>query len=130
MNAKSLCIPFATGALLLSVCAGASAADSRTLEKCMAGASTTMAMVDCNTQETRQQDARLNSAYTSAMSALGGNRRKQLQAVQRLWIKYRDANCNFMGSATGASIDQVNGSACRLDMTRTRAQALENLLGP
>ena len=49
---------------------------------------------------------------------------------QRLWIKYRDANCAFAGSATGGTIDQVNGSGCVLDMTQTRAQELEDLVGP
>ena len=58
------------------------------------------------------------------------DKRLPLQDVQRLWIKYRDANCGFAGSATGGTIDQVNGSGCVLDMTQTRAQELEDLVGP
>jgi len=30
----------------------------------------------------------------------------------------------------GGTIDQVNGSGCVLDMTQTRAQELEDLVGP
>ena len=66
----------------------------------------------------------------TALAAQEGARKQQLQDVQRLWIKYRDANCGFAGSATGGTIDQVNGTGCVLDMTQTRAQELEDLVGP
>jgi uncharacterized protein YecT (DUF1311 family) len=120
----------AAGALLLALCGTAAAADTPALKKCMDGASTTADMVGCNVKEAKVQDARLNTAYKTALAAQEGNRRQQLQDVQRLWIKYRDANCGFIGSATGGTIDQVNGSGCVLDMTQARAQALENLVGP
>ena len=120
----------AIGALLLVLCGAASAAENAALQKCMDGANTTADMVNCNTKETKVQDKRLNAAYKTALAAQEGARKQQLQDVQRLWIKYRDANCAFAGSATGGSIDQVNGSGCVLDMTQTRAQELENLVGP
>jgi len=93
-------------------------------------ANTTADMVNCNAKETKVQDKRLNTAYKTALTAQEGARKQQLQDVQRLWIKYRDANCAFAGSATGGTIDQVNGSGCVLDMTQTRAQELEDLVGP
>ncbi|WP_339531105.1 lysozyme inhibitor LprI family protein [Pseudomonas mucidolens] len=127
MKAQTLAI----SALLLALCGTASAADSSpTLQKCMDNANTTVAMVGCNTRETKVQDKRLNSAYKAAMAAQEGARKQQLQDVQRLWIKYRDANCAFAGSASGGSIDQINGSGCLLDMTQTRAEELENLVRP
>ena len=119
----------AAGALLLTVC-GTAAADNAALKKCMDGANTTADMVGCNVKETKVQDARLNRAYKTALAAQEGTRKQQLQDLQRLWIKYRDANCAFAGSATGGTIDQVNGSGCVLDMTQTRAQELEDLVGP
>jgi len=130
MNRKHLLVPFAASALLLALCGTASADENPALKKCMDGANTTADMVDCNTKETKVQDARLNAAYKAAMTAMEGNRKQQLQDVQRQWIKFRDANCGFAGSATGGTIDQVNGSGCLLDMTQTRAQELENLVGP
>ena len=117
-------------ALLLAVCGTASAADNAALKKCMDTANTTVDMVSCNAKEAKVQDKRLNTAYKTALAAQDGARKQQLQDVQRLWIKYRDANCAFAGSATGGSIDQVNGSGCVLDMTQTRAQELEDLVGP
>lgn len=120
----------AAGALLLAMCGMAAADDNPTLKKCLDGADTTADMVGCNVKEAKVQDARLNKAYKTALEAQEGNRKQELQDVQRLWIKYRDANCGFIGSATGGTIDQVNGTGCVLDMTQARAQELENLVGP
>ncbi|CRM20214.1 MULTISPECIES: lysozyme inhibitor LprI family protein [Pseudomonas] len=120
----------AAGTVLLALCGTASAADNAALKKCMDGANTTVEMVSCNVKEAKVQDTRLNKAYKTALAAQKGSRKQQLQDVQRLWIKYRDANCAFAGSATGGTIDQVNGTGCMLDMTQTRAQELENLVGP
>ncbi|CRM20685.1 lysozyme inhibitor LprI family protein [Pseudomonas sp. 24 R 17] len=120
----------AASTVLLALCGTASAADNAALKKCMDGANTTVEMVSCNVKEAKVQDTRLNKAYKTALAAQKGSRKQQLQDVQRLWIKYRDANCAFAGSATGGTIDQVNGTGCMLDMTQTRAQELENLVGP
>lgn len=117
-------------AVLLALCGNASAADNAALKKCMDSANTTAEMVGCNTQAAKVQDDRLNKAYKTALAAQEGPRKQQLQDVQRLWIKYRDANCAFAGSATGGTIDQINGSGCVVDMTQTRAQELEDLVGP
>jgi uncharacterized protein YecT (DUF1311 family) len=120
----------AAGTLLLAVCGAATAADNPALKKCMDGANTTADMVGCNVKEAKVQDRRLNKAYKIALAAQEGTRKQQLQDLQRLWIKYRDANCGFVGSATGGTIDQVNGTGCVLDMTQARAQELEDLVGP
>ena len=117
-------------ASVLLLCSSAYAADNPALKKCMDSANTTADMVNCNAMQTKVQDDRLNRAYKTALAAQEGPRKQQLQDVQRLWIKYRDANCAFAGSATGGSIDRVNGSGCVLDMTQTRAQELEDLVGP
>ena len=130
MNRKTLLVPFAAGAMLLALCGSASAAENAALKKCMDSANTTVDMVNCNAKEAKVQDERLNKAYKTALAAQEGDRKDKLQDVQRLWIKYRDANCGFAGSATGGTIDQVNGSGCLLDMTQTRAQELEDLVGP
>ncbi|MBN2975427.1 lysozyme inhibitor LprI family protein [Pseudomonas lactucae] len=121
---------FAVSVLLLALCGTAAATENPALKKCMDGADTTADMVTCNIKETKVQDTRLNKAYQTALAAQEGNRKQQLQDVQRLWIKYRDANCQFIGSATGGTIDQVNGTGCVLDMTQARARELEDLVGP
>ena len=117
-------------ASVLLLCGSAYAADNAALKTCMDSANSTADMVNCNAKQTKVQDDRLNRAYKTALAAQEGPRKQQLQDVQRLWIKYRDANCAYAGSATGGTIDQVNGSGCVLDMTQTRAQELEDLVGP
>ncbi|KAF1027947.1 MAG: hypothetical protein GAK37_02335 [Pseudomonas sp.] len=128
MIRQSLLVPFAAGTLLLALCGTASAEDNPALTKCLDGANTTAAMLACNVNETKVQDARLNKAYKAALDVQQGAKKQQLQDVQRLWIKYRDANCGFISTATGGTNDAVNGAACVLDMTETRAVELEGLL--
>lgn len=134
MNTRSLLAPFAVSTLLLAFCGSAYAADnhdSPAYNKCMdASGGVTVNMLDCMAAEIKQQDVRLNKAYKAAMTAIEDDKTGQLQNVQRMWIKYRDTNCGFVGSLTGGTIDRINAGACVLEMTRTRAQELENLVGP
>lgn len=130
MKRPSLLAPFAVSAVLLALCGTVAAADNPALKTCLDGANSTVDMVNCNAKQAKVQDERLNKAYKTALAAQEGPRKEQLREVQRLWIQYRDANCTFAGSATGGSIYQVNGSGCLLDMTQTRAQELEDLVGP
>lgn len=134
MNTRSLLAPFAASALLLAFCGSAYTADndnSPAYKKCMDGSrGITANMLDCMAAEIKLQDVRLNKAYKAAMTAIEGDKTGPLQNVQRMWIKYRDANCGFVGSLTGGTIDSINAGSCVLEMTRTRAQELENLVGP
>jgi len=84
----------------------------------------TVNMLDCMGSETEQQDARLNQNYKAAMQALTPAQQTQLRDAQRLWIKFRDADCAILGSLTGGTIDSVNSASCFLDMTKKRADDL------
>ncbi len=87
----------------------------------------TMNMLDCMGSETEQHDARLNQNYKAAMQALDKGQQNQLRDAQRLWIKFRDADCALLGSLTGGSIDRINNASCFLDMTKQRADDLARL---
>lgn len=134
MNTRSLLAPFAVSSLLLALCGLANAADnddSPAYKKCMdASGGVTVNMLDCMGAEIKLQDVRLNKAYKAAMTAIEDDKTGQLQNVQRMWIKYRDANCGFVRRLTGGTLDSINAGSCVLQMTRTRAQELENLVGP
>ena len=56
----------------------------------------TAEMTDCISAETARQDARLNENYKQLMSKLSAKRKNTLQAAQRAWVKFRDANCSFI----------------------------------
>lgn len=85
----------------------------------------TASLVDCSNEELARQDARLNTAYKTAMSVLPDQNKQKLLEAQRVWIKFRDADCGVYYSLTGGTVDLLNGSGCELDMTKERADALE-----
>ena len=86
----------------------------------------TTQMHACISKEIKLQDARLNQAYKTLSTSLNSTRKKQLQQVQRTWIKYRDQNCDFYADPEGGSIARVNGGICLMETTALRATELEN----
>ncbi|MCD2513394.1 lysozyme inhibitor LprI family protein [Comamonas endophytica] len=87
----------------------------------------TLSMVECIVAEHGRQDKRLNTVYTALMAALEPPRKKQLQAAQRLWLQYREANCSFYMDPEGGSLARVAANSCQLQMTAQRAQELAGL---
>jgi len=59
------------------------------------------------------------------MSVISTENKQKLLNSQRIWIKFRDADCGIYYSLTGGTMDILNGSGCELSMTRERAEALE-----
>ncbi|MGZ8157978.1 MAG: lysozyme inhibitor LprI family protein [Methylobacter sp.] len=99
---------------------------SQTFSTCMDQAGgVTSSMVECMNAETERQDVRLNKAYKDIMVGLSAGRKKQLQEAQRLWIKYRKANCDFYYDPDGGSIARINANDCFLSATALRAKELE-----
>lgn len=81
-------------------------------------------ILDCIDAETKVWDKALNDAYKRTMSALPDARRSGLQAAQRAWIKFRDANCAFMNDPNGGQEARMMTSECVLRMTAERANEL------
>lgn len=99
---------------------------SQTFSTCMdQTGGVTPSMVECMNAETERQDVRLNKAYKDIMAGLSAGRKKQLQEAQRLWIKYRKANCDFYYDPDGGSIARINANDCFLSATAARAKELE-----
>ena len=84
-------------------------------------------MIDCMSTETKQQDAKLNKVYKDVMSLLSPNRKRQLQEAQRLWIKYREANCKFYYDPDGGTMARVSANNCFMTATADRAKELESI---
>jgi uncharacterized protein YecT (DUF1311 family) len=96
------------------------------LDQCLdKAAGVTTEMVNCIGAETEIQDKRLNAAYQKALTTLTPARQKELQAVQRLWLQYRDANCKFAFDPDGGTMAHVESTGCFMTMTAERAQELE-----
>ena len=100
---------------------------SRQYQQCTDSGGSTVEMRKCNDDELRRQDYRLNNNYKKAMAVLDSRHRNELRKVQRLWIKYRDAKCNFLFGLTGGTMDLLAGGSCYVDMTAQRADELKDI---
>jgi uncharacterized protein YecT (DUF1311 family) len=87
----------------------------------------TVATVDCVNAKTKIWNDRLNKAYQDLSHRLDARQLGPLKDAQRLWIKYRDANCGFYGSQEG-TIRQIQAAECMRSMTKDRAFELENAM--
>lgn len=85
----------------------------------------TVNITDCLSEELARQEERLNAAYREALSKVAGENQERLRAAQRLWIRYRDAACDFLGNLTGGSVDSIRQLECLLRETAHRANELE-----
>jgi uncharacterized protein YecT (DUF1311 family) len=88
----------------------------------------TVGIVSCTAALTKTWDGRLNRAYKALMAQQEVGQKQALRDAQRLWIKYRDANCRFYAQSAG-SISQVAAAECMRVMTKQRAIELEQDLG-
>lgn len=120
--------------LLLAACAPytASAQDGGGLNKqffaCMEkSGGIPSGMIACIDRETQRHDARLNQTYTAVMDELSPERKKQLQEVQRNWIRFRDSNCSFYADPDGGTLARVSASKCMMSTTAIRARELEEM---
>ncbi len=59
-----------------------------------AGVVVTSDLVDCLSKARVSSEAKMNSLYQEITRKLNGSEVAQLANTQRLWIKYRDANCS------------------------------------
>ncbi|MBI2339538.1 MAG: DUF1311 domain-containing protein [Deltaproteobacteria bacterium] len=94
---------------------------------------------DCNSSEFEIQDGLLNQKYQKLLKAVeeGGygdeqtdtRLKKDIRAAQRLWVQFRDKNCEVHYlAAGGGTYSAVAGTYCMLEMTVQRAKELKDLL--
>ena len=95
-------------------------------QPCGKGTST-LAVVECIQEKITAADRRLNAAYKALQAQIDASQRQPLLAAQRLWVRYRDANCGFYGVQDG-SIRQVQAAECIRSMTEDRARELEKAM--
>jgi uncharacterized protein YecT (DUF1311 family) len=100
---------------------------SKKYSSCMNKSVSTQDMVECIDSEYKAQDARLNNAYKLLQKNLSADREKQLLEAQRLWIKYREANCSFYYDPNGGNMARLSANDCMMMSTAMRAKELENL---
>jgi uncharacterized protein YecT (DUF1311 family) len=88
-------------------------------------ANTQTEMNICAGKEYKTADAALNKVYQQLVAILNVEEKAQLKAAQTAWIKYRDANCVFVGDQyKGGSIRPMIQGLCLADVTQNRTVEL------
>ena len=112
--------------IFLSAClvllAGASAARA---QECDRGDDSQQMMNICAAEDYQAADAKLNQAYQDLISSDDADDKKLLQAAQRAWISFRDAECaHSTAASSGGSIHAMEVSQCLTRLTNDRIQQL------
>ena len=113
-----------SGLLTLLLC-GAVFAQDQKKDPC-ADAQSQTEMNICWGKEYKAADAQLNAAFREFVSKLNPEETAQLKTAQLAWIKFRDANCEFVADQyKGGSIRPMIAAMCLADVTSTRARELK-----
>lgn len=111
---------------VLAVFAGhAIAQDQKKSDPC-ADAQSQAEMNMCWGMEYKAADSRLNSVYREFMAKLSDEEKAQLKNAQLAWLKFRDANCEFVGDQfKGGSMRPMVAAMCLADVTNGRVSELK-----
>ena len=83
-------------------------------------------MNDCAGREYKKADADLNQVYQKLVAMLDADEKGQLRDVENAWIKYRDANCDFVADQyKGGTMRPMILGFCLADVTRNRTSELK-----
>ena len=81
----------------------------------------------CWGNEYKKADAALNKSYQQLAGMLNDDEKVQLKAAENAWLKYRDANCEFVGDQyKGGSIRPMIVAICLADVTSNRTTEIKN----
>ena len=81
----------------------------------------------CWGNEYKKADAALNKTYQQLAAKLDDDEKSQLKNAENAWLKYRDANCEFVADQyKGGSIRPMIAAICLADVTNNRTTELKN----
>ncbi len=117
-----------TGFLLLVFLLSAGSAFGQGTKKPPCSDANTQAEMNiCAGKEYKTADTTLNRVYQQLVAMLDAEEKAQLKEAQTAWIKYRDANCDFVGDQyKGGSIRPMIYGLCLADVTRSRTAELRS----
>jgi uncharacterized protein YecT (DUF1311 family) len=82
-------------------------------------------MTICAGVDYQAADAKLNAAYKDLVGRNDEKANKLLQAAQRAWIAFRDAECAYStADSVGGSIHPMEVSQCLAEVTNERTKQL------
>jgi len=117
----------------LVACAGEAKAQSAEWQKCVNATTTNVDWAQCGQEEIDRQEAHLNAAWKQAYACFDGDKamakeKQVFLAEQRLWLKWKDASCNYYadGEAFGREGQVVSFPSCRAAIIAQRTQFLKD----
>ena len=96
-------------------------------EECLHKARSTLEVLQCQEREFQKVDRRLNQAYQRALLRLPPKKRRELRTIQRLWIRYKEAKCDYFYDAKSGRGGLEEKMECLIQESKRRAKELENL---
>lgn len=117
--------------LLLSLTFSASvlaAPPPQTYDQCKKAAGLVDAQLkECDAREMKRAEDDLNKVVQETLDAVDSNpRRELLRKAQRNWLAFREAECEFRGSAVGqVPIAPLLKNKCVIDQTSLRVDQLK-----
>ena len=110
--------------LLLLFCAATEAHAQKKPEPC-AEAQSQAEMTICWGNQYKAADAKLNQVYRQFTAKLDDEEKAQLKTAQAAWLKYRDANCEFVADQyKGGTMRPMIAAICLADVTDNRTKEL------
>jgi uncharacterized protein YecT (DUF1311 family) len=88
----------------------------------------TVSMRDCNAAEYKKQDDRLNRSYKKLKESLPKTQNQELLEAQRIWLKFRDTNCDLYAKIYEGTMALIVVDDCYLKAVTERATELENII--
>lgn len=86
------------------------------------------AITQCFLNESNKANDHLNQVYGKTLKALDSDEAQQLKVAQRLWLRFRDANCNAERKLyTGGSAAPTVHAACIAADTEERIRELHTM---
>jgi uncharacterized protein YecT (DUF1311 family) len=121
-------LPTISGLLLLILCATILSQNQEKKDPC-ADAQSQAEMNMCWGKEYKAADAKMNKTYQDFMSKLDESEKMQLKNAQLAWLKYRDANCDFVADQyKGGTMRPMIAAICLADVTNARVNELKSQL--
>jgi len=117
----------ATCALLVFAVLGIGSAQAQDKKDPCADSQSQAEMNICWGKEYKAADAQLNKTYQDFMSKLDESEKIQLKSAQFAWLKYRDANCDFVADQyKGGTMRPMIAAICLADVTNARVNELKS----
>ena len=112
--------------ILVMLLSGISISGQKQKDHPCSNAQSQVEMNQCAGEVYKAADTELNQVYRKLVAMLDAEEKAQLKVAQTAWLKYRDANCKFVGDQfKGGSIRPMIYAFCLADVTKNRTTELK-----